>query len=1765
MDKKYYYSYHARGNKLSMVVSDESGKTLWSVSYPTYIEDKLTGTLVPEQTPIELGLMKNLEDVEGLSILLHNEDILPMGSEIEKKKFPEKAKIKLVVADEHTLGYIIPETNSLGVLHSSILRGSPLGNDQVMAAKPLGIFSKIRPASEKDFDDYGVMFDGYKNSGEYEYDETKLAAGAALTHAPETAQNIRILADTSGDEIIDEVAFDMDEAEKRFAELKQNPKVTYAELFVEEYNAYGYVKSSKVVKIYKKERYAEGGMVSPYDYGDRVEFIHNDKRGYIKDVKKVGDEFTYTVIADLDAIKDVPASSLRRYNSDVAEQVQVILDEKQKKKLFKDVGKRVSGSAKEKRAYSMITFADLKDIEDDEITAMQLVTKQKVYPEINVAEQRAAGVSSGAVYLKTKLREACGTKPPNSKQKRASFILFIANITKIITPLKRVEQVRQYLRSISDLPVDEIIAYFIDDSFFSIDEEKKQQARDQAKKLFGYMSAYGFIKKLLEEVFSKRFANFIYNGSDAASEAYAQSYKYESISDEESAALVVKFNEQKKKFIAANEEKLKEYTDADHKILLHSLMPNWNSGIGRFKTDLEGFRKFGIEYYQKRIDKAKQEVENTPASILPRPDDWSWFEADKTVKEKTRSGELRINSGTPLSYIKRTKGIVIENKYVDEATNTDPEKNPIIRDFGFKSVQFGISLKDIEAKEHIRHFLGAIMDLAEALDIDIKNFNHIGGLSMAFASRGKGGAMAHYEQGRAIINLTNKKGDGTVAHEFGHYFDNALTIYDKEGTVSLVYATDNPKQVASARIAEKVKAITDFFDRGKAGVTPNVMVRFVAKDVAKLPRYYDEIEKKFVELQFLDNIEDTFKKLQAETRIFKTLDREYFEKRIEMAGAIIKHFELKEFEVEFTSHQSAYRFYSSKMNSKYWTATVELFARAWETFIFDRLQSQGRMNNYLVAGEYFQEKIPLMSGGYTYVYPFGEERKYLYILYSELVQTVKEVMGLKSFVAPDAVREDQYIIFEKDAEREVVGENDEVEVEVEKMAGGALIAPNGKKSNLTKEQWHLVRTAEFKEWFGDWENEPEKASKVIDENGEPKITYHGSSKTFSVFDRKKLGNHKHILDYLGFHFTGSEKVAEAFFMKADSKIYECFLSIKEPFISEENIIMKESLERGVEKGFINVPRENIDLEKLFKKPYYDLTKGSWGNDVALDAWGKGKSMLQHDKIGKNYYKYLMKEGYDGIFYLNEIEWGSDKRIDFIVFEPSQIKLADGTNTKFDVQNNDIRFAGGGDVTTVQDAIISQSLDVPQKQDLILEDGGSVNEEQINKEFNKRISEIADEKNKNYSPLELGYPSEILLSAGFPYLPIELSVKRLLDKKFQENHPFDIEDVTDMPERLANPIAVFESRTRDDSKVVLTEMQHDGINFVVAIHLYRLKNHEEINDIRSIYPKDNVTDVLRWIAQHKLMLYCNKQKALNWLDKQQSDSAEVIQLIKDGTKIIKDFENPKLDFKRGGKPVNQPDKKSKQRSNSAEVTRKSGGKAKIKKFIPPPKPTAAEQKIIDKNLKRRWRYKRDAIYTLRDNIDKLKRRVREDLKSDDEKTRLTALITRVMICTSERIGNDNSRDNGHYGICGFRPSQVTVEGDKIFLKYKGKSGVMHEREFSDAAAADLLDKLKERKNGYIFTTETGFRVRPDRVNRYLDDFGITSKDIRGFNANRQMVMKLKNVGVTEEKERKHVFNDLLRKVAAKIGHTPATLRKHYLLPEIEKQFYGSGTVAKIEIE
>lgn len=227
-------------------------------------------------------------------------------------------------------------------------------------------------------------------------------------------------------------------------------------------------------------------------------------------------------------------------------------------------------------------------------------------------------------------------------------------------------------------------------------------------------------------------------------------------------------------------------------------------------------------------------------------------------------------------------------------------------------------------------------------------------------------------------------------------------------------------------------------------------------------------------------------------------------------------------------------------------------------------------------------------------------------------------------------------------------------------------------------------------------------------------------------------------------------------------------------------------------------------------------------------------------------------------------------------------------------------------------------------------------------------------------------------------------------------------------------------------------------------------------------------------------------------------------------------------------------------------------------------------ISEEDLRKRWDKKKEQIEVLSNNMRKLRYNVSTDIKDENEKVFLKALVVSLMLSTGERIGNEASASNGHFGITWFIKKHIKFDGNKIILKYVGKSGVDHERSFSDAKLAEALKKaIATSKSNYVFETSDGFRVKADAVNRYLADFDIRSKDIRGFSSNKWVIDKLKNVEMpdkdTEEKnqkERKKLFLKTLRSIASKVGHGSGTLRKHYLIPELESSFIMKGEVIDI---
>jgi hypothetical protein len=224
-----------------------------------------------------------------------------------------------------------------------------------------------------------------------------------------------------------------------------------------------------------------------------------------------------------------------------------------------------------------------------------------------------------------------------------------------------------------------------------------------------------------------------------------------------------------------------------------------------------------------------------------------------------------------------------------------------------------------------------------------------------------------------------------------------------------------------------------------------------------------------------------------------------------------------------------------------------------------------------------------------------------------------------------------------------------------------------------------------------------------------------------------------------------------------------------------------------------------------------------------------------------------------------------------------------------------------------------------------------------------------------------------------------------------------------------------------------------------------------------------------------------------------------------------------------------------------------------------KPMTTEEKT-------RRQKKTKSVRHLAENIRSLRNKVTRDLKSDDEKTRMTALAIALIDKTASRVGNSESAKNGHFGVTGWLNKHVSISGNTVTIKYVGKSGVDQENQVTDATIAKMLKKCKGECNGEtpLLTTSDGISIKSAQVNRYLEDFGITAKDIRGYAANTLLVNMLKNSKKpSDEKERQKKFREVMKAVAEKVGHQQATLKQHYLLPGIEEAYVKHSRVKEVK--
>ncbi len=127
----------------------------------------------------------------------------------------------------------------------------------------------------------------------------------------------------------------------------------------------------------------------------------------------------------------------------------------------------------------------------------------------------------------------------------------------------------------------------------------------------------------------------------------------------------------------------------------------------------------------------------------------------------------------------------------------------------FRGIQYGNWATQAERQEMLNLAYDAMSDLALALGVSteylalpVKDGAGTKNLGLALGARGRGGrALAHYEAGQHVVNLTKTKGGGSLAHEWMHAYDHKLA---SDLGLGLPFASD----ASGNRISEFVKRLS---------------------------------------------------------------------------------------------------------------------------------------------------------------------------------------------------------------------------------------------------------------------------------------------------------------------------------------------------------------------------------------------------------------------------------------------------------------------------------------------------------------------------------------------------------------------------------------------------------------------------------------------------------------------------------------------------------------------------------------------------------------------------------------------------------------------------------------------------------------------------------------------------------------------------------------------------------------------------------------------
>ena len=140
----------------------------------------------------------------------------------------------------------------------------------------------------------------------------------------------------------------------------------------------------------------------------------------------------------------------------------------------------------------------------------------------------------------------------------------------------------------------------------------------------------------------------------------------------------------------------------------------------------------------------------------------------------------------------------------------DVKPEDFLKAFGFRGVEFGNYVEGPRRQQDLNDAYDALMDLSKVTGLPPRALSLGGKLGLAFGARGRGGknpALAHYESYRTVINLTKRRGAGSLGHEWCHALDNMLAREHKKGVTN--FFSENHCGISNVELSSAMAELRD--------------------------------------------------------------------------------------------------------------------------------------------------------------------------------------------------------------------------------------------------------------------------------------------------------------------------------------------------------------------------------------------------------------------------------------------------------------------------------------------------------------------------------------------------------------------------------------------------------------------------------------------------------------------------------------------------------------------------------------------------------------------------------------------------------------------------------------------------------------------------------------------------------------------------------------------------------------------------------------------